>query len=1502
MEGTGPGLVGPLREPHHQGESMSPCIRFRAGRSLPFWVPGAAQIAAVSMAWALPEVPAVDRDIANIVGGEFTRPHLPPLRTTADGRVGLNLKSEAGKLSFFLLRPESLDEPFLDSPSGATILATTQPYALSPSLFDNEEGDFAKQHQTLCDATSEFPQAGQRINPYPCDSDDCYDVTVLVAGRVVVEEEEFIRFWGTPITVRVSDPKTPEAQIADIVLGEPVPGPLFPGHALFEPMVTDDGQLMVTRIATPNHHWVHPESGEVFDQYVDLVYAANPDECCPCDVERWTEFHPISHAPHDPQVNARYGFAMNPFRDTQNEIIPDGWDLRVTYPWLDRQGRNLFFSAVSEKLGDRYPSRCLPGSLCGESGDEGGKTRGHAMLGLWTRGKMVLLDNVLNNIDYGLDLPDSSQRLVSLYEPGTGPAGTEAGEVRMGSGRDNVESHGHPPGAVNNTTILDSPENLFNFSDAMRPVTSQDVVWLINNGKASEEVAFDDYLSVNGFIVSNMMATLEFDLSNRYANNLVYHNGWNADLRMQNAATSDRWSVPPYGAVIGGGRLEPGAMGGIHGRGLWLDGHTWVEYEIAPQPIDVSTSDWYVGLWVDSRFPDDQKERVLLSFPDGSEVRLEGRHRILLLDPNSRVANGVALPSMLPEKGWAHLGFDVLDGGTRVVTYVDGFALHRWVGPAPILQLLPGDLYVGHNGGLIAPGFTGWIDDLKIFAEKAGSEVACNHAGGTLIGLTDSYQGHWADVANRYPTWTHEKITDELLNRGEDTFDRFACYHDYTADLAAHRGNVPAETQAVRSSLLFPEGPLVYDAPRPDVSRNSFCVRCHQSGGKGGLGLEALQGTPEVAAVDDPRRQPMQPFRVVSGHIPADWIAPGVPPMAQRLSDQGSPIDRWVQESIVQMAPDVVGFTLVNAETGGDLTALNEGDTLDLSLLGAVEFNIRANATGFLEGVSFVFDGELTSDFATPFSVFGDRDGVYLGEDLLPGAHELSAVPSDGSGPGVSIGFTVMESGAVIVSHYQGDFRANAPAPGWNYLWNEGGPIGEEENYSALRWDLAERYDSDGAFGIPDATPAGWASLDQAGGRPGYGTGDGQKYDRYVIAAYTIDRGGFYSVIRSSIKSLMAGDGAEVRIYTDEHLQTQMTYPGLGSTIFDRSLGWLPAGTAIYVAVGPDGASKSDRFAMDFCIARRHAGVTVADYRADFQGENSARGWRYLWNEKGEIGESDGYRPLVWDGATRYDSDGSPGLPDTTEMGWGSLHADGGRTGYGVEQGNPLDRFAIAEFEVDRGGRYFIERGIVAGLNGGGTGFEVRLYRADELIRGDVHGAGTSAELAADLGWVEPAERIHVAMGPHGHSGLDVYGLDFRIERVPLDVAIRLNGRSFGSGDTLRVGIRVSNPGLPVAVDWYLGHLWPDGDTITFLDSAREIRLGSRSVLSELEPFYSSSDLMEPLEVNARNFYQEVVFGSEMGGAHTAFFVGLVPGALRDGRIDRADWIARSTEVYKVGP
>lgn len=863
------------------------------------------------------EPPTIMRDVSMIDdNNDWINPYVPGVRTTMDGRVGLRVQGGPSELSFYLLVPETLDEPILTGPAGARMMNITDPVqrVLEPATRPGLE---RIGHHTICDPTLEFPQPGERPNPYACGTDeanDCYDFHVLSSISTSLTRLEM---WGTPVTIEVAEPKTANAEIVRAELGESVMGSVFtlsPEWA--EIAVTEDGRLLTGRLGGANREWTNPQTGEVLERQYDLVYAVLPEDAEPCDITGWTEFHPMSHAPYDPNMS-RYGLAAYPFRDSEGELIADGEDMGGSYPWVDREGANLFMTAVpgfiSEQSQEDYPRTCVSDS-CPESYAMD-FDRGFMVAGLWTHGKLVHIDARINNVDWSVGMSPNDHEMVDLYQNESG----DPVQVRFGSGRGSGTS---APGYPGNPNILDSMEHLHNHRTAARTVTPRDVVWVMSTGAATDEVVFDDWLDPRAFIVSNMQASvtqrktwdpIAMDFTGHSTGVPWHHNGQvrtlginlgisnqrpytlnhgeYEDAHIQNAATSVLFDVPAYGLVEAGtGRTEPVALGGFYGRGFWLDGSNRIAYDI-PEGSEDLGDDWYISLFVDSR-TDEGATRALLSFPDGTSVRLVDRERLQYVS-RERVLHEVELPAT--DAGWVHLAWQLRRSTGELTLLVDGYGFDRW-DSGSFFSMTQGTLFLGRGpdraSGDADTGFRGWVDDFKVLVHEVDPEVQCNHAGGTLI---RPGAGAFADLAATYPDWAHARVGEAA---GLDPAGRYACFHDYSDDNAATLANIPEDAERLREAIIFPEGPLRAGAPRPDSANNQFCLSCHSDSGIGSMGLGALEFRGDVLLENDRRRQPHQPPRRVFGNIPAGWIppgeGPGSPTEAMVAPSEGVLIDRWI--------------------------------------------------------------------------------------------------------------------------------------------------------------------------------------------------------------------------------------------------------------------------------------------------------------------------------------------------------------------------------------------------------------------------------------------------------------------------------------------------------------------------------------------------------------------------------------------------------------------------------
>lgn len=1210
---------------------------------------------------AVPESPAIWRDVtgvvftdpANLAGATFTRPHMPAFRTTADGRIGSIVEgggAVGGTPGFTLFMPEKMTTPFLLNAPGSFTMTRSTPlssdfvrlnvansFAAAPlNAQDYTDGVKGVSHVCLWDPGS---------NPQVLGGEDVYDIKVFVTANSGTSPNNRTQFFLTPIRITVSNPKTTSAFIRLVEkTGPTLAGPAFTFQgSAFEPVICGDGRLLIVRVGSPSLPWTNPNTGaagSTSGHGCDIVYSYYSGGNA-ADPAGWSNLIPISFAPSDTRINTTFGFAMAPFRDAEGTLIPPGEDIGASYPWIDRDAKNLFFESVFDKLhylangtynNARYPQQPNTNEPADYlQGEDGGKHQGVSFAGLWSHGKIVMLDNLNNATDYAVGQGDTNaaggtstgpqHRLVSLYQPGTGPLGTENGLLMLGYGRATKKM---PAGENDNGNIIDSIENLFNYRKEAFPLTRRDVVWPLSNGQQTDELVFDDYLDPDAFIVANMagLTTFPTSYSGSGANSLTHHSGWNTTtntfsnpVKLQNAATStaDRWIVPKHGLVVGNGRLEPAAAGGVHGKGFSMDGNIGIEFTVLAQPtgVDVTLHDWYAGIFVDCRFANDTTERQLFTFPDGTGVRLYGRSQVLYTDASGAVIHRITLPTpivgthplddLLPDTGWAHLGFQIREQNTAVDFFLNGIIYNRWEDAyASLFKMTPGKVTVGKLASSSLAGFAGWIDDFKVLAHGVDFESACNHANGSLIGLPSTYTAEWkTKFADRYPAWAQTLITDALKNNGETTYPRYANFYDYRTDNGAHRDNIPAGAIWLRQSIHFPEGPLFHDRPRPDSASNTFCLTCHHSSGKGGLDLAALDLDASWTAKNDPRRQPMQPPQKVFGRIPAGFANnTGLPATQTDLTSTGKLIDEWNLGAFTNSAT-VQSFTVVDADTHKDLMTLTAGATIDPAKLGTTNLTLRANLSTAQGNVVMQLDAAATNTKTKPpYTAFGTDANPWVGQTLTPGAHTIKATPQFGSLSSVS--FTVAGGTTRVIAGYRADFKTHAPLPGWSYLWNALGPITNAANFRTLNYRISgSNYTVNGTPAYPDntVTLAPYVALNSTGGHPGRGVNQSATYDRFAIAAYTVKLAGYYGVSSGFVKiGSTASNGGQVVIYTETNNGAAFTQKFTGALVggvqfdFSTNVGQLQPGDTIYVGIGPNLHDGSDGFSHDFSIVFKETG------------------------------------------------------------------------------------------------------------------------------------------------------------------------------------------------------------------------------------------------------------------------------------------------------------------------
>jgi hypothetical protein len=173
--------------------------------------------------------------------------------------------------------------------------------------------------------------------------------------------------------------------------------------------------------------------------------------------------------------------------------------------------------------------------------------------------------------------------------------------------------------------------------------------------------------------------------------------------------------------------------------------------------------------------------------------------------------------------------------------------------------------------------------------------------------------------------------------------------------------------------------------------------------------------------------------------------------------------------------------------------------------------------------------------------------------------------------------------------------------------------------------------------------------------------------------------------------------------------------------------------------------------------------AVVASFRAQFRPGIPRAGWHYVWNADAEIGKTNGYRELVWNGGS-YGSDDDPQFPRAAPAGWVNVSRVGGHPGFGRNQ-NRFDTYAIVGFTVTNTGCYIITNSFIMRDDGD--------FRGDINLRVFVNEQRVGSELIANtkmhqpfdrsLGTLQSGDTLFVAIGPNGVDYNDHFVLDFEI-------------------------------------------------------------------------------------------------------------------------------------------
>lgn len=682
-------------------------------------------------------------------------------------------------------------------------------------------------------------------------------------------------------------------------------------HWLFETSTTGDGGMLVSNMK-------------------GYYYAVNDTQACHADGFR--RFLPLSAMPADPRANTRYPIAKTqlkngvpmPFRDSSGEPIPFGQLNFGAYGWLDREGKNFFF-AQSNRSRDGYFALTANGfsdaatpvthqakqkkflgvarpvyDFNADLNPDRRPAQGQTVLGAWTQGKMVVLDNGLTHGSWG----------------GRTSGGRWSYKVRLYEG-DPIEV------APRGSSSVFSFEQQLGAYDALRPTLPFDVVWTMHGeAQRNAEVVFDEYMNNRMFVVAHMNAPVHaetgfprdgFTADNEGAD---VRNGQQAGFKfrqnplLQNATgaspdySTDSVKPPKTLRLRGGARVEPLLLGGVLGQGVYLDGDNDfmdMGYEVQP-----SFQNWYLGLFIDDRSTDNT-DRTVYYFADKSYVALRrsaGGASVVLRAGG--ITREVPLGTAAQKNRYFHLGIRLenVASGRRATVLLDGTPVGDATVPAGLNPMgggvngwtfmTVGDPGPDHQG--TKRTLRAWIDEFRMIAlrnEDVGApwfdELSCNMALGSMVDVSvranESLDGRLAALrakAAKLPG-SPTRVCEQLaLHSYAEPLDFPRQYGRTLCAAKAHKNN-PDAARCLRAELLGTKSRrLVADELRPSFSSVAFCTSCHESGRRSNaffaeLAPSALDAG-NVPRWLDARRQPLDVPGATGGRLPGNlavFASPG---------------------------------------------------------------------------------------------------------------------------------------------------------------------------------------------------------------------------------------------------------------------------------------------------------------------------------------------------------------------------------------------------------------------------------------------------------------------------------------------------------------------------------------------------------------------------------------------------------------------------------------------------
>lgn len=190
---------------------------------------------------------------------------------------------------------------------------------------------------------------------------------------------------------------------------------------------------------------------------------------------------------------------------------------------------------------------------------------------------------------------------------------------------------------------------------------------------------------------------------------------------------------------------------------------------------------------------------------------------------------------------------------------------------------------------------------------------------------------------------------------------------------------------------------------------------------------------------------------------------------------------------------------------------------------------------------------------------------------------------------------------ATVVADYQNDFQTGGtPGPGWSYLWNANGVIGDSSHYVPLVHDtnLGGDYETQANGTRPDAAPGSYLAAARTAVYPGQtATQASDGITRYVITAYTFSAAQVaadgnqlqFHTYHFTIPTDVPGP-IDVEVYKNNTPVFPFTFPpgtDFSDAVYgqDYSFGTVNPGDTLYIALGASGSYSGQPLGVSYTLA-----------------------------------------------------------------------------------------------------------------------------------------------------------------------------------------------------------------------------------------------------------------------------------------------------------------------------